>query len=129
MAVCLALHLHDVAEKGEAPPTEHRGTHDNLAQKEEPKDWGYWGVCLDRNSEVVDTVKRHFTLKAQRRGSVGGAGSPSYLLSPRSRVLSFMRAVRAYPRVAGRDIWDCSTLSSNANTSSSSTFAGGRGHR
>ena len=73
------------------------------------------------------TVKGHFSLEAPRRGSVGGAGTHSYLLSPRSRVLSFMRAVRAYPRVAGRDIWDCSTLSSSANTSSSSTFQGDTG--
>lgn len=127
MAVCLALHLHDVAEKGEAPQS-RGGTHDSWLKRKIPKHWGYWGVCLERNSEVVATVKRHLSLKAPRR-SVRGAGTPSYLLSPRSRVLSFMRAVRAYPRVAGRDIWDCSTLSSNANTSSSSTFAGGGGHR
>ena len=69
-------------------------------------------------------VKGHVSLEVRRRGSVGGAGTQSYLLSPWSRVLSFMRAVRAYPLVAGRDIWDCSTLSSSANTSSFSTFQG-----
>lgn len=91
-----------------------------LAQKEEPKDWGTRGVCAERNSELLGMVKGHLSLQAPRRG----AGTLSYLLSPRSRVLSFMRAVRAYPRVAGRDIWDCSTFSSSANTSSSFTFAG-----
>lgn len=122
MAVCLALQLQDVAGKGEAPQSRAMPI---LPQKEEPKNWGSWGVCLERNSETGGHSEGTLSLEAPRRGSLGGAGTPSYLLSPRSRVLSFMRAVRAYPRVAGRDIWDCSTLSSNASTSSSSTFVGG----
>lgn len=81
-------------------------------------------MCLERNSETGGHSEGTLSREAPRRGSLGGAGTPSYLLSPQNRVLSFMRAVRAYPRVAGRDIWDCSTLSSNDSTSSSSTFGG-----
>lgn len=88
-----------------------------------PKDKGL-GMEMQETQKLGAIVKGHLSLEVPRKGSVGGAGTQSYLLSPWSRVLSFMRAVRAYPLVAGRDIWDCSTLSSSANTSSFSTFQG-----
>lgn len=50
------------------------------------------GVCAWRETlKLLGMVKGHLLLEAPRRG----AKTPSYLLSPRSRVLSFMRAVSA----------------------------------
>ena len=98
-----------------------------VAQKEEPKDWGDWDVCMERNSEAGGHSEGTSVPGDTKKKVSGGAGTLSYLLSPRSRVLSFMRAVRAYPRVAGWDMWDCSTFSSSANTSSSSTFSRNKG--
>lgn len=123
-AICPALQLQVVAGKGEVPQSREIG---HWTQKEEPKDWEGVGCVPGETQTLVGTMKGHLSLKAPRK-SLGGAGTTFYLLSPRSRVLSFMRAVRAYPRVAGRDMWDCSTLSNSASTSSSSTF-GEEGNR
>lgn len=96
-------------------PTEQRDTHDTWLKKKNPTIVGGggaegrrdWGMCLERNSETDGhNEETSISLEASRRGSLRRGGNTSYLLSPRSRVLSFMRAVRAYPLVAGRDMWD-----------------------
>lgn len=99
-----SLQLQDVAGKGEAPQSREipmilgsKGRIQHLGE-------GVLGYVPGEKLRNMGTTKGH--LEAPRRGSLRRAGNTSYLLSPRSRVLSFMRAVRAYPLVAGRDMWD-----------------------